>query len=287
VRVATWNVNSLGRRLERVEQWLGYAAPDVLLLQETKLRDSAFPAERFAALGYEGVHFGTGGWNGVAVLTRLGVDEVRRGLGEVEPTGDEEVDGVMAEPRALIVSSGGIWFASVYVPNGRSLESFHYRAKLRWLERLTEVASELAADGVPVVLGGDFNVAPTDDDVFDPAALEGMTHVSPPERAALRRLEAAGFSDAFRLVRPEPGLFTWWDYRRGDFHAGRGMRIDLVWVSASLAPRVTWALIDREARKGPSPSDHAPVLVDIDVANRPVGVEDGSEAKDMEVPGGE
>lgn len=284
--VATWNVNSLARRLERVEQWLGYAAPDVLLLQETKLRDAAFPVERFAELGYEGVHLGTGGWNGVAVLTRLGVDEVRRGLGEVEPSGDEAVDEVMAEPRALFVSSGGLWFASVYVPNGRSLDSFHYRAKLRWLDRLATVASELEAEGAPVVIGGDFNVAPTDDDVWDAAALAGMTHVSPPERAALRRLEAAGFSDAFRLVRPEPGLFTWWDYRRGDFHAGRGMRIDLVWVSAELRSKVTWALVDREARKGPSPSDHAPVLVEIDLEGGRSHAGLGSDGCDMEVHDG-
>jgi len=265
VLVATWNVNSLARRIERVEQWIGYAAPDVLLLQETKLRDSAFPAERFAALGYDSAHFGTGGWNGVAVLSRFGLEEVCRGLGEVEPTGDEEVDAVMAEPRALFARSGGLVVGSVYVPNGRALDSFHYRAKLRWLDRLSERAKELRAKGTPVVIGGDFNVAPSDDDVFDPAALAGMTHVSEPERAALGRLEAAGFKDAFRLVRPEPGLYTWWDYRRGDFHAGRGMRIDLVWVSAELSPKVTWALVDREARKGPSPSDHAPVIVSIDV----------------------
>jgi len=255
VRIATWNVNSLNARLPRVEEWIGYARPDVLLLQETKLADAAFPALAFQALGYESAHHGQGRWNGVAVLSRVGLDDVHAGFDD-----DAEPD---AEARVVWATCGGVRVASVYVPNGRDLADDHYRYKLEWLARLRR-----GLDGVdpsePLVIGGDFNIAPTDDDVWDPAAFEGATHVSPPEREALGGLLDWGLVDTFRRLHGEPGLFSWWDYRAGNFHKRKGMRIDLLLATAPLADAATFALIDRQARKGTQPSDHAPVLADFD-----------------------
>ncbi|MGH9104015.1 MAG: exodeoxyribonuclease III [Acidimicrobiales bacterium] len=256
MRIATWNVNSLNARLPRVEEWLAYADSDVVCLQETKLADAVFPAMAFAALGYESVHSGAGRWNGVAILSRVGLDQPRRELSV--PGGAQ-----LAEGRFVSARCGGLSVASVYVPNGRSVGSEHYEAKLAWLGALHDHVAATATGDLPLAICGDFNVAPEDRDVWDVSAFVGATHVSPAERAALARLAGRGLVDAFRCVRGEQGLFSWWDYRAGDFHQHRGMRIDLVLVSASLAGRVRWALIDRNARKGRLPSDHAPLVVDL------------------------
>ena len=253
MRIATWNVNSLAARLPRVEEWIEYARPDVLCLQETKQAESAFPHGAFAALGYEAAHHGDGRWNGVAIISRLGLSGVTRGLGS-----DDDGQG----PRAIAADCGGVRVVSVYVPNGRSLDSEHYPAKLAWLARLRAVLDETTAPDRPVAVCGDFNVAPEDRDVWDPAQFAGMTHVSPPERAALADLQSWGLVDAFRRVYDEDRLFSWWDYRGGSFHRHHGMRIDLILVTEMLAAGTTWALIDRNARKGEKPSDHTPVLID-------------------------
>jgi len=268
MRLATWNVNSLKARLSRLEEWLAYAQPDVVCLQETKLADAAFPALAFQALGYESAHFGDGRWNGVAVLSRIGLDHVTDGFGD--PVGPEPVVGdvtaaVLAERRMITATCGGIQVTSVYVPNGRSLDADQYPAKLEWLARLRAWLARSRPDA-PVVICGDFNIAPTDADVYDPARFVGATHTSDAERAALADLEAWGLEDVFRLLYPQSGLYTWWDYRAGDFHNHRGMRIDLMLVSAPLARAARWGLIDRNARKGKLPSDHAPLVIDFDDA---------------------
>lgn len=256
MRIATWNVNSLKARLPRVEEWLGYAQPDVLCLQETKLSDAAFPHMAFQALGYETAHHGSGQWNGVAILSKVGIEDPVSGFTEgLEPDVDT---------RLISARCGGVHVTSVYVPNGRSLGADHYQYKLEWLAKLCRHLGDLGAPDQPMVVCGDFNVAPTDEDVWSPKAFEGATHVSPPERQAIADLEAWGLVDAFRKVWPDPGLYSYWDYRAGDFHQHRGMRIDLLLVTEPIASRLRWALIDRNARKGKQPSDHAPVFIDVD-----------------------
>ena len=252
MRLATWNVNSLGARLPRVTEWIAAQEPDVLCMQETKLADDKFPAEAFAELGYETVHHGDGRWNGVAIISRLGVDDPVRGF-------DSEEDDHGC--RIVAATCGGVRVHSVYVPNGRSLDNEFYEIKLQWLARLRTMLDEAYKPGDSVAICGDFNVAPDDGDVWDPAHFVGQTHVSEPERAALRQVEAWGLTDVFPRFN-ESGVFTWWDYRAGDFHQGRGMRIDLVLVSHDLAARASGAFRDRDARKGQKPSDHAPVVVD-------------------------
>jgi exodeoxyribonuclease-3 len=262
MRIATWNVNSLKARLPKVLRWLEDASPDVLCMQETKLADAAFPTMPFAALGYEIAHHGEGRWNGVAIASRVGLAEVSQGFlaGEVS-----ESD----EARLVTARCGGVRVSSVYVPNGRSLDSEQYPLKLAWLERLRGDLVDGVSPDDPIVVCGDFNIAPEDRDVFDATKFVGATHVSPPERAALKALTDWGLVDAFRQVYPDiENLFSWWDYRAGDFHQHRGMRIDLLLVSRPLAAVVRYALVDREARKGMGsdapPSDHAPVFVDLD-----------------------
>ena len=256
MRIATWNVNSLKARLPRVEQWLEYARPDVVCLQETKLADGVFPYMAFQALGYDAAHHGNGRWNGVAILSRVGLDDVVAGFSEAP-----EDDTV--ECRLISATCGGMRVSSVYVPNGRMVGSEHYDAKLQWLADLrTHLATSCDPTG-DVVVCGDFNVAPDDRDVWDPKLAHGGTHVSEPERAALREILDWGLVDSFRLLYEHDRLFSWWDYRAGDFHKHRGMRIDLCLVSKPLAERVCWALIDRNARKGKQPSDHAPLVVDL------------------------
>ena len=253
VRIATWNVNSLTARLPRVEEWIGYAQPDVVCLQETKQADSAFPHEAFAALGYETAHHGDGRWNGVAIASRVGLADVSTGLGSGE---DEQ------GTRVIAAECGGVRVLSVYVPNGRALDSEHYPAKLAWLAGLRALLDRTTSPDRPVAVCGDFNVAPEDRDVWDPSQFEGMTHVSRPERDALADLESWGLVDVFRRLYPDDELFTWWDYRGGAFHRHRGMRIDLILVTEVLADRTTYGLIDRNARKGEKPSDHTPVFID-------------------------
>ena len=255
MRLATWNVNSLRARQERVEAWLGEVAPDVVMLQETKLADDAFPTLAFEALGYTCAHHGQGQWNGVAILSKVGLDDVVHGF-----AGDGDPD---PDARIVTATCGGVRVSSVYVPNGRSLDDDHYTYKLWWLGRLLEHLDADTSADADVVVGGDYNIAPDDRDLHDPAAFVGATHASPPERERLAELESWGLRDAFRAVHDEGGVYSWWDYRRGDFHQGRGMRIDLLMSSASVVERAEWSVIDRNARKGKQPSDHAPVLLDL------------------------
>jgi len=268
LRVATWNVNSVKARLPRLLEWLEQAKPDVLCVQETKVAADDFPAAEVGALGYETAHHGEGRWNGVALLSRAGLQDVRRGFtGDPGWAGDAEApfDQPRIEARAISALCGGVRIWSVYVPNGRTPESAHYQYKLHWLEALrTAVAADLAA-GAPVVVCGDFNVAPTDADVFDPAAFAGSTHVTAPERAALAALLATGLADVVPTPMKGPHPFTYWDYRAGMFHQDKGMRIDLVYASPAVSGAVSGAFIDREARKGKGPSDHAPVVIDFDI----------------------
>jgi exodeoxyribonuclease III len=268
VRIATWNVNSLKARLEKVTWWLARARPDVLLMQETKLADAEAPTDMFRGLGYALAHHGEGGWNGVAIASRGPVEDVVTNFGEpLLPAATPEVgdDEPLAEARMISAVCGGIRFVSLYAPNGRVLGSPFYEAKLVWFERLARWLAEVRDPAEPLVLGGDFNVAPEDADVWDARACHGGTHVSAREREAFARLCRWGLVDAYRLHHAEPGRYTWWDYRAGNFHKNFGMRIDHLLVSAPLGTRVVWAEIDREARKGkPIPSDHAPLVVDID-----------------------
>jgi exodeoxyribonuclease-3 len=273
VRIATWNVNSLRARLERVMGWLERVAPDVLLMQETKLGDDDAPTEEFARQGYELAHHGEGRWNGVAIASRSGIADVVQNFGEplaaarTPEAGDDEP---FAAARMISAICGGVRVTSIYAPNGRSLGSIFYQAKLDWFQRLARWFRETRSGSEPLVLGGDFNVAPADDDVWDPRACHGGTHVSPEERAAFGELLRWGLVDAYRLKHPERERYSWWDYRAGAFHKNHGMRIDHLLVSAPVAPRVVAAEIDREARKGkPTPSDHAPVVLDLDAAGRP------------------
>jgi exodeoxyribonuclease-3 len=268
VRIATWNVNSLKARLEKVTWWLQRAQPDVLLMQETKLADGDVPRLAFRGAGYEVAHHGEGRWNGVAIASRCGIEDVVANFGEplraarTEDVGDDEP---LAEARMVSAVCGGIRVVSLYAPNGRVVGSPFYEAKLVWYERLARWLAEARDPAQPLVLGGDFNVAPTDDDVWDPRACHGGTHVSPRERDAFARLLQWGLVDAYRLQHQAPGRYTWWDYRAGNFHKNFGMRIDHLLVSAPLRERVVWAEIDREARKGkPIPSDHAPLVIDVD-----------------------
>jgi exodeoxyribonuclease III len=259
VRIATWNVNSAKQRVPRLLPWLDQRRPDVVCLQETKLADDAFTAllgDELASRGYAlGLH-GQGQWNGVAILSKAGLDDVVTGLAGAPGFPDPEA-------RAVAATCGGVRVHSVYVPNGRTPDSDHYRYKLEWLAALREV---VAAGPQDAVVCGDMNIAPTDADVFDPAAYAGHTHVTPPERAALADLEATGLHDVVRDRWPKERVFTYWDYRAGMFHQDFGMRIDLVLATSPVASRVRAAWVDREARKGTGPSDHAPVIVDLDEA---------------------
>jgi exodeoxyribonuclease III len=261
MRIATWNVNSVLARMPRLVEWLKEAEPDVVCLQETKVAAGAFPAEGITELGYELAEHGEGRWNGVAVLSRLGLADVAPGL----PGDPGFPDEGTLEARTIAVTCGPVRVRSVYVPNGRSPDDPHYAYKLRWLAALRDAVAADAASERPFALMGDFNVAPADEDVWDPAAFVGSTHVTPPERAALASLRETGLSDIVPRIAKGPHPFTYWDYRAGSFHKGMGMRIDLVYGNAALAGEVRDAWVDREARKGKGPSDHAPVVVDLDL----------------------
>jgi exodeoxyribonuclease-3 len=261
VRLVTWNVNSAKQRVPRLLPWLDERQPDVVALQETKLADEAFTAllgDELAQRGYEVALHGETAWNGVAILSRVGLDDVVSGLGDGAPGFPHP------EARAVSATCGGIRVVSVYVPNGRTPDSEHYHYKLAWLAWLRDVVA--AGDPATTVVMGDINIAPTDDDVFDPDAYVGQTHVTPPERAALAELQAVGLHDVVRDRWPNERVFSYWDYRAGMFHQDLGMRIDLVLAGSAVADRVQAAWIDRKARKGKGPSDHAPVIVDLDEA---------------------
>ena len=279
MRIATWNVNSLNARMEAVEKWLARAEPDVLLMQETKLADADAPVMPFGMLGYELVHHGEGRWNGVAILTKVGAEDVITNFGDgpVRDSSagsasgvDEEDFNPFDEARMVSAVCGGIRFVCLYAPNGRVVGSPFYEGKLRWFERVRRWLDETREPGEPLVIGGDYNVTPAPEDVWSEARAHGGTHVSPPEREALARLRAWGLVDGYRSLRPESGRFSWWDYRAGMFHRNEGMRIDLLYLTEPVAARAIWAEIDREARKGPpTPSDHAPVVLDLDKAGTP------------------
>jgi exodeoxyribonuclease III len=287
MRIATWNVNSLKARQEKVEWWLERAAPDVLLMQETKLADSEAPVMAFRMAGYQLVHHGEGRWNGVAAAVRDGLEvdgiDTNFGDGPVRNSGagatglaEEDFDP-SDEARMLTLrvagpgGAGPIRLVSLYAPNGRVVGTPFYAGKLRWFERARRWLDEARSRGEALVVGGDLNVAPADADVWDPRAAHGGTHVSEPERAAFRSLLDWGLHDTYRERHPDlRGRFTWWDYRAGNFHKNFGMRIDHLLASDPLAGRVAAIEIDREARKGkPIPSDHAPLVLDLDEPGRP------------------
>jgi exodeoxyribonuclease-3 len=283
MRIATWNVNSLKARLEKVGWWLERVRPDVLLMQETKLTDDDAPRDWFQERGYTLVHHGEGRWNGVAIASLHPITDVVTHFGEpmrpprtpvgdlFEPAGKEPGDDEpLAEARMVAATCEGVRVVSVYAPNGRSVGSIYYEAKLAWYARLRRWLGEAADPAQPLVIGGDFNVAPADADVWDPRAAHGGTHVSDRERAAYAELIQWGLADAYRLRHPEAGRYTWWDYRAGNFHKNMGMRIDLLLATPSAAERVVAVEIDREARKGkPTPSDHAPLIADLDQPGAP------------------
>ena len=259
MRLATWNVNSIKQRVRRLLPWLDERRPDVVCLQETKLADEAFTdllGEQLGSRGYEFALHGEVQWNGVAILSKVGLDDVVPGI--VGAPGFP-----LPEARAVSATCGDIRVTSVYVPNGRVPDSDHYRYKLEWLAAL---ADQVRSGPSSTVVCGDMNIAPTDEDVFDPEAYIGQTHVTAPERAALAQLQAVGLRDVVRDRWPGKRVFTYWDYRAGMFHQDLGMRIDLVLATDAVSDRVRAAWVDRQARKGSGPSDHAPVMVDLDEA---------------------
>jgi exodeoxyribonuclease-3 len=261
VRIATWNVNSVTARLPRLLDWLENTAPDVLCLQETKVAEDGFPRTEVEGLGYEVALNGDGRWNGVAIISRIGLKDIRPGLtGQPGfPTPDVQ------ETRAIGATCGPLRVWSVYVPNGRTPEDPHYPYKLEWLEALRATVAPEVGTGAPFVVCGDFNVAPTDADVWDPRLFVGATHVTPAEREALARLRELGLNDIVGRPLKYDTPFTYWDYRAGNFHKNFGMRIDLVYADALFTAAVTDAYVDRDARKGTGPSDHAPLVVDADL----------------------
>ena len=259
MRIATWNVNSVKQRVPRLLPWLDERAPDVVCLQETKCENSAFTellAEELSRRGYEVALHGEAAWNGVAIVSRAGLEDVAVGIPDAPGFPHPEA-------RAVSATCGGIRVVSVYVPNGRSPGSDHYEYKLAWLAAMRDMLA--TAPGETVVCG-DMNIAPTDEDVFNPEAYIGQTHVTPPERSALEELMALGLHDVVRERWPGERVFSYWDYRAGMFHQDLGMRIDLILASDPVAERVKAAWVDRQARKGSGPSDHAPVIVDLDEA---------------------
>jgi exodeoxyribonuclease III len=259
MRIATWNVNSLKQRVPRLLPWLDERRPDVVCLQETKVADDAFAetlGDELSSRGYDAAVHGEAAWNGVAILSRVGLEDVVTGLAGAPGFPHPEA-------RAVAATCDGVRIHSVYVPNGREPDSDHYRYKLAWLGALRDV---VAAGPDATVVCGDMNIAPTDADVFDPDAYIGQTHVTPPEREALAALQAVGLRDVVREHWPSERVFTYWDYRAGMFHQDLGMRIDLILAGDPVAQRVRAAWVDRQARKGKGPSDHAPVIVDLDEA---------------------
>ena len=262
MRIATWNINSVRSRIDRLTDWLQRADVDVVALQETKCRDDQFPALELSAMGYEVAHFGLNQWNGVAVLSRVGLEDITTSFAETQPRfGEPEA----LEARSIGATCAGVRIWSLYVPNGRELGHAHYDYKLAWLDRLRQAGSEwLAADpDAQIALTGDWNIAPEDEDVWDVAVFSSSTHVSPPEREAFRSIVAAGYADVVRPHAPGPGVYTYWDYTQLRFPRREGMRIDFVLGSPALSARVGGALIDREERKGKGASDHAPVIVEL------------------------
>lgn len=256
MRIATWNVNSLNARLPRVTEWMEYAAPDVLCMQETKLADDQVPAMDFEALGYTIAHYGEGRWNGVAIASRVGVDDVAFGFGDIE-------DPYEGDARLVAATCADLRIVNIYVPNGREVGSEFFERKLAWLDCLVEWVGARHSPEDALLICGDWNVAPEDRDVYDPRALEGATHITDEERKRVAALRDWGMVDLFRERYDDDELYTWWDYRAGNFHKHKGLRIDLLYATRPVAERTRFALVDRNARKGHKPSDHAPVFVDL------------------------
>ncbi|RKT87603.1 exodeoxyribonuclease-3 [Saccharopolyspora antimicrobica] len=264
MRIASWNVNSVGARLPKLVDWLGTAEPDVLCLQELKCAEDAFPYDEIGALGYEVAAHGTGRWNGVAVLSKVGIEDVRRGLLDEPGFLAEGAMFEAVEPRAIGATCGGVRVWSVYVPNGRDITHAHYAYKLRWLDALRATAAEELTE-LPFTVLGDFNIAPTDADVWDIAEFAGCTHVTEEERKALTALGETGLAEVHPRALKYDVPFTYWDYRALRFPNNQGMRIDLVFGNERFTTAVTDAYVDRNARKGKGTSDHAPVVVDLDL----------------------
>jgi len=252
MKIATWNVNSIRARLDRVLNWLDEHQPDVLVMQETKVEDKDFPLGEFEDAGYEAAIHGQKTYNGVAILARDPISDVVRGFGD---GGDD------SQARCIAATVNDVRVVSVYVPNGKNIDHDDYGFKLEWLRRLRAYFDANFEPGAPIYLGGDFNVAPDERDVYDPKALEGRILCSDAEREALANLIAFGFEDAFRALNPDGGYYSWWDYRMLGFPKNRGLRIDMAYLTAPLMERCRESSIDRNARKGKGPSDHAPVLV--------------------------
>ncbi|MBF6329142.1 exodeoxyribonuclease III [Nocardia transvalensis] len=268
MRLATWNVNSIRSRVDRVVSWLDRADIDVLALQETKCRDDQFPSERFEEAGYEVAHVGFSQWNGVAIASRIGLDDVEVSFpGQPGFDRDAEISLLAApvvEARAIGATCGGVRVWSLYIPNGRTLHDPHYAYKLEWLAALRDSGSAWLAENpqAQIALCGDWNIAPTDDDVWSVEFFTGKTHVSQPERDAFNAIVTAGFADVMRPFAPGPGVYTYWDYTQLRFPRKEGMRIDFILASPALAARVKDSSVDREERKGKGASDHAPVLAE-------------------------
>jgi len=262
MRIATWNINSIRARIDRLTAWLARSDVDVLAIQETKIPDEKFPLARIEELGYQVAHHGTNQWNGVAVLSRIGIQDVQVGVPGLPTWGDPAV----SEARSVSALCGGVRMWSLYVPNGRAIGDPHYDYKLQWLAAVRDYAAKQLADQPQVQMAfcGDFNIAPTDDDIWSVEYYKNSTHVTPPERQAFSALVDAGFTDVVRPFTPGPGVYTYWDYTQLAFQKRRGMRIDFLLASPALAGRVTGASIDREERKGKLPSDHAPVIVELE-----------------------
>jgi len=259
VLVATWNVNGIRARAARLAEWLAERKPDIACLQELKIVEEEFPHLELRASGYHAVLVGQQGWNGVAVIARERPEAVVRELPGVAESG----------ARFLVARAQGIEVASVYVPNGKSVAHPDYRVKLSWLEALASFVETRADRDGPLVLGGDFNVCPTDADSFGGVRLRGRVHHTDEERALVARLRAAGLVDLYRTRYPDDPGFSWWDYRAGSFHKNQGMRIDLLLATPAVASRVRDVFVDREYRKkgkssGSIPSDHAPVVAVLD-----------------------
>ncbi|MCX4659059.1 exodeoxyribonuclease III [Streptomyces uncialis] len=259
MRIATWNVNSITARTPRLLAWLESTGTDVLCLQEAKTTEAQFPVAELRELGYESAVHATGRWNGVAVISRVGLEDVVKGL-----PGDPGYEDVQ-EPRAVAAACGPVRVWSVYVPNGREVGHAHYAYKLRWFEALRAAVADDAAGSRPFAVLGDYNVAPADEDVWDISVFDGATHVTPAERAALADLRATGLGDVVPRPLKYDHPYTYWDYRQLSFPKNKGMRIDLVYGNEPFTKAVTDAYVDREERKGKGASDHAPVVVDLDV----------------------
>ena len=258
MRIATWNVNSVRSRIDRVEAFVQRQQIDVLALQETKARDDQWPTMGLEALGYEVAALGHNQWNGVAIVSRVGLEDVQHGFPAVPGYGDPET----VEARAVGATCGGVRVWSLYVPNGRKPDDPHYHYKLAWLEALRGAAAGWTAGDAPVALTGDWNIAPQDEDVYDITAFAKSTHVTPPERAAFQAVLDAGYVDVVRPHQPGPDVYTYWDYYRQRFERNRGMRIDFVLGSPAFSDRGRGAWVDRDERAGTGASDHAPVVVD-------------------------